>query len=135
MQYLPLSSYLTHLEGPQWKASFADIEHLLGFDLPAQARTDRGFWSNDWTDGELSPANAWLGAGFETVDVDMDGHRLTFRRVGLELLDPPAPKAKAKPVVDLELALDLSGQEIRVGLAALVAGVAGFLVGRALKRR
>ena len=131
MQYLPLSSYLTHLEGPQWKASFADIEHLLGFDLPAEARTDRGFWSNDWIDGDLSPANAWLGAGFETADVDLAGHRLTFRRIGMELLDPPAPP---KDGLSAELHLDLTSHEITLVLVALAAGIAGFLTGKALKR-
>jgi hypothetical protein len=131
MQYLPLSSYLTHFEGAQWRASFADIEHLLGFDLPAQARLDRGWWANDWTDGELSPANAWLGAGFETTDVDTDGHRLTFRRIGLERRDPPAP---SKTGSSTELRLDLTTHEVTLTLVALAAGIAGFLTGKALKR-
>lgn len=131
MKYLPLSSYLTHFQGAQWKASFADVEHLLGFDLPAEARSDRGWWSNDWTDGELSAANAWLGAGFETADVDIAGCRLTFRRIGLELLDPPAPP---KDGLSAELRLELTSQKVALALVALAAGIAGFLTGKALKR-
>jgi hypothetical protein len=131
MQYLPLSSYLTHLEGAQWKASFAEIERLLGFDLPPEARADRVWWRNDWTDGELSPANAWLGAGFETADVDIYGHRLTFRRIGIELLDPPTPSQDG---LSTELRLDLTSHEVTLVLAALAAGIAGFLTGKALKR-
>ena len=77
-KYQRLYSHLCSLPDPEWKVSFADIETVLGFELPESARLHRPWWSNQ-IDGH-SQAIAWMAAGWETSEVDVRGETLLFRR-------------------------------------------------------
>ena len=77
-KYQRLYSHLCSLPDPEWKVSFADIETVLGFELPESARLYRPWWSNQ-VDGH-SQATAWMAAGWETAEVDVRGETLLFRR-------------------------------------------------------
>ena len=77
-KYQRLYSYLCSLPDREWKVSFADIETVLGFELPESARFHRPWWSNQ-IDGH-SQAIAWMAAGWETAEVDVRGEALLFRR-------------------------------------------------------
>ena len=76
-KYRKLYAHLRSLSSREWKASFADIEAIIGDRLPASARRHRASWANDITQAR---ARAWLAAGWETAQVDMDAETLTFRR-------------------------------------------------------
>lgn len=76
-KYRKLYAHLRSLPSRKWKASFADIEAIIGDHLPASARRHRASWANDITQAR---ARAWLAAGWETAQVDMDAETLTFRR-------------------------------------------------------
>jgi len=65
-----------------WRASFAEVEAVLGFPLPRSANAYPAWWSNDATGH--SHARAWLDAGWKTQSVDLKGQRLTFARAGRE---------------------------------------------------
>ncbi len=62
--------------------TFAQIERLIGGALPASARQSRAFWSNR-SKGALQAA-AWIEAGYQTAEVDLDGERVTFRKLARE---------------------------------------------------
>ena len=76
-KYGPLQRHLTELNGEEWQASFADIEAIIGSNLPASARSHRAWWGNDRSHGH---ARAWLDAGWQTADVDMAAESLRFQR-------------------------------------------------------
>lgn len=76
-KYGPLYQHLTDLDGGEWQASFADIEAVIGGELPASARSHRAWWANDRSHRH---ALAWLDAGWRTAEVDMTGESLRFQR-------------------------------------------------------
>ena len=77
-RYQRLYSHLCSLPDREWRVSFADIEAVLGFELPESARMHRPWWSNQ-IDGH-SQAIAWMAAGWKTAEVDVRGETLLFRR-------------------------------------------------------
>ena len=76
-KYRKLYAHLCSLPSREWEASFADVETLIGDNLPASARGYQAWWANDATH---SQGTAWLAAGWETAQVDMDAETLLFRR-------------------------------------------------------
>lgn len=75
-KYEPLYQHLRASEGASLEFGFADIEEILGFPLPASARRYPAWWSN--SDRSHVQAEAWLRAGYETAEVDVQGERLRF---------------------------------------------------------
>ena len=75
-KYGRLSEHLRALQETVWRASFAEIEEVLGLDLPASARSHAAWWSN----GGHSHARAWLDAGFKTSELDLSRQTVVFRR-------------------------------------------------------
>ena len=78
-KYQPLEQFLRRHRPRRWRASFREIETLLGFKLPKSALTYPAWWSND--DTGHSHARAWLDAGWRTEEVDIADRKLTFARV------------------------------------------------------
>ena len=60
-KYAPLHRRLMSLTDDTWRASFAEIEGVLGFRLPDSARLYPAWWSNG---DRHSHALAWVAAGF-----------------------------------------------------------------------
>ena len=87
-KYQRLYSHLCSLPDREWKVSFADIETVLGFELPESARIHRPWWSNQ-IDGH-SEAIAWMAAGWETAEVDVRGETLLFRRQQTQAIRRPS---------------------------------------------
>lgn len=76
-KYEPLSRRLRGHPADEWRASFSEIEDVLGFPLPKTARTSRSWWGN----AEDKPhAKAWTGSGWAAGDVDPAAGLVTFRR-------------------------------------------------------
>ena len=80
-KYRRLYLHLCNLPPGEWRASFDDIEAIIGFELPASARAHRAWWSNQGVAGRHSQAKAWNAAGWERVEVDLRGESVLFRRV------------------------------------------------------
>ena len=98
-KYRPLYQFLARFDGNKWPATFAEVEGVLGFRLPASARKHRAWWAND-TKGH-SYARAWLDAGWETGDVSLDKESLIFARAGgparnLCMRSRPTPSSREK---------------------------------------
>lgn len=96
-KYAPLHRRLLAMAGPGWRVSFAELEAILGFRLPASARLHRSWWSNPARHGGHSHALAWRAAGWKARDVDLEAETLLFERVPDE-----APATRKSGKFDLD---------------------------------
>lgn len=79
-KYEPLAEQLRRRDDDSWTVSFAEVEQILGFPLPASARAYREWWANQRSGGH-SQTRGWQDAGWQVWKVDLPGERATFRRV------------------------------------------------------
>lgn len=79
-KYRRLYAHLCSLAASEWRASFREIEDVLGFELPDSARLHRPWWANQSPGSGHSQALAWGAAGWETCEVDMAAETLVLRR-------------------------------------------------------
>ncbi len=79
-KYHRLYTHLCALPGREWRATFGEIEAIIGFELPDSARLYRPWWSNQAGGSGHSQALAWSMAGWETAEVDMDSETLLLRK-------------------------------------------------------
>jgi hypothetical protein len=77
-KYEPLESYLKRQSRNVVELSFSEIERIIGAELPPSAYTHRAMWSNNPVGHVMT--QAWLAAGFESENVDMDDRTIVFRR-------------------------------------------------------
>ena len=89
-KYAPLYRHLSVRSETEWRASFDEVEAILGFRLPDSARLYRPWWSNQRKGGGHSHALAWQAAGWRTSAIDLEAETLVFRRTE----DPPARAGK-----------------------------------------
>jgi len=92
-KYDPLTRHLSSLTAPEWKASFRDVERVLGFPLPPSSRRHRAIWSNNPQNHAMT--RAWLEAGWRTEQVDLESGKVVFRKAGPQ--PPPAHSSGARP--------------------------------------
>lgn len=108
-KYAPLYHHLLAFPSREWRASFREIEAILGFPLPNSARRHRPWWANDESHNQ---AAAWLAAGWETHDVGLTTKTVTFLHRGGGPKAPrnpdprPAHATKAKAVANERPARD-----------------------------
>jgi len=76
-KYEKLYRHLTGLTAWEWRATFGEVEAILGFILPNSARSYTAWWAND---SSHSYARAWLAAGWETSSVNLQAGTLVFRK-------------------------------------------------------
>ena len=93
-KYEPLKTYLKTQNLERVPMRFNEIEKLVGFDLPKSSRNHRAWWSNNPSNSVIT--HAWLGAGYETSEVDMVSERLTFRRTAKSAIMSPASKPSTR---------------------------------------
>lgn len=76
MKYIELYEFLKQQEAHTVRLSFAEIESLLGFDLPNSAYKYPAWWSNA---GEgHSHSLAWLDAGWKTAQLSLSERAVSF---------------------------------------------------------
>jgi hypothetical protein len=78
VKYDPLRRYLRLQTRSRIPMTFQQVEAIIGAPLPASARRHRPWWAND-ARGHAH-ADAWLGEGYRTEDVDMQGEKVVFVR-------------------------------------------------------
>jgi hypothetical protein len=74
-KYEPLTTFLKHTSGRSLRLTFAEIENILGFPLPASKKYP-AWWSNSATNNTMT--QAWLAAGYKTEQIDVAGEKVTF---------------------------------------------------------
>jgi hypothetical protein len=79
-KYESLGQFLKSQGGQLIPMTFADIERVIDAELPPSAHKHRPWWSNNAHNSALT--RVWLDAGFKSEQVDMEGQKLVFRRVG-----------------------------------------------------
>lgn len=79
-KYAPLYEHLKDLKIEEWPTSFAELERILGFNLPDSAYIYRPWWANQGVRGAHSQAVAWEMAGWRTSRVNMEAGTLVFVR-------------------------------------------------------
>jgi membrane protein involved in colicin uptake len=90
-KYQGLSDHLAGQKGAEWRGGFDELEKLLGAPLPKTARSGVAWWANDPAKAQ---SKAWLGAGWQVMDVDVKAGTVTFLRT--EAAKPARRKAPAK---------------------------------------
>jgi hypothetical protein len=78
-KYEPLARFLAAQSKPRVRANFREIERVLGFSLPQSAKEYEAWWSNNGSGH--SHAQAWLGTGWRTEDLNLGKSEVTFARV------------------------------------------------------
>ena len=152
-KYDPLSERLAGRRESDWRASFSEIEDVLGFPLPKSARGGAAWWSNN---GERPHVRAWTGVGWQVAEVDPAAEAVVFRRpvsaaalqnplapaedIGPEVSPQPEASGDVQPV-RMRRAAEVASRRMRAkswGLTAAIAAAAaglGALVVRGLMRR
>lgn len=74
-KYKPLSDRLAGSDVNEWRASFAEIEEVLGFPLPKAASAQS--W---WLGAEKPHHAAWTAPGWRVLDVDREAGSVLFAR-------------------------------------------------------
>jgi DNA-directed RNA polymerase subunit RPC12/RpoP len=77
-RYNPLRDYLASYRASQLNLTFGYIETILKFELETAAYTFKSWWENDRQNPQ---AMAWLEAGWEVEDVDLQREGVVFKRV------------------------------------------------------
>jgi len=93
-KYDPLSARLAGHAEPEWRASFAEIEEVLGFPLPKTALTNRAWWHNT---GAQPHQRSWTGSGWEVAEVDHAQGLATFRKAAAAA-SPAVAEAEPAPL-------------------------------------
>ncbi|UKJ74240.1 DUF7662 domain-containing protein [Azospirillum brasilense] len=93
-KYTSLSQYLTRLACDEWRATFAEVEAVLGFPLPGSALQYAAWWANNRQDGRHSMA--WLDVNWRTEELDLATQRVIFRRSIHKAQDPVPVAAQPK---------------------------------------
>ena len=78
-KYAPLAAHLREVGQETVPMTFADIERIIGTNLPPSAFKHRPWWSNNPANSVIT--RSWLEAGYKTAKVDMAGQKLVFRQV------------------------------------------------------
>lgn len=122
-KYQPLADHLKALSADEWRASFAEVEAVLGFPLPKSASTHGSWWSNE---ADKPHKAGWLSAGWRVADVDRREGKVVFERVAKKPVSKTAPVAM--------VAASPNGEPAKAGpgkstLIAVVAGTAALVLG------
>ena len=97
-KYAPLYEHLRAIKKREWRATFADVEKVLGFELPDSARIHRPWWANQGESGGHSHALAWQMAGWKTAQVHLGDETLVFVRDAQERFIKLRKTRNADPV-------------------------------------
>ena len=75
-KYDPLKSYLNTCGGAPVSMSFAELESVLGFELPWAARHHRQWWGNNASGHAQS--RSWMLARYKVATVDLEAETVRF---------------------------------------------------------
>lgn len=135
-KYDPLRRHLGDLQVDQWRASFDDVEKVLGASLPAAARTKPDWWAGE----SGAHVQAWTEGGWATADVDIAAGEVTFFRAPRSQATAQAERRPLPPPLESARTLAVRGGEraaalvearpvVSIGSAAVAAFAVGVAIG------
>jgi hypothetical protein len=77
-KYGPLYNHLDGAGRVLVRLTFAEIERVLGDELPPSARKHQAWWANESRGGTHSHARSWLDAGYRTQNLDLNAQTVEF---------------------------------------------------------
>ncbi len=130
-KYDPLTKRLAAAKGGEWKASFAELEKLLGAPLPKIAKTGKAWWKSDAATPQAKAFAGW--------DAEPGKAGVVFRRTGAAPAQSKAaetvPTSDDTPTILKRLEVSPGwGMALVAGGVAVVAGL-GALAFRAIGRK
>jgi hypothetical protein len=116
-KYDNLTEFLTSMKERECVVSFGELEELLGFVLPASARTHPSWWANT----DHAQGRSWRRVGWRTAGLDLKNERVTFSQAKPHLANSRSMKlgkiiAEAKSRLSVSLGVELEQIEITVAL-------------------
>jgi hypothetical protein len=93
-RYQALALHLSSLSATRWRATFSQIEKIIGGQLPQSALNYPAWWANQKNGGH-SQTMGWLSAGWETAELDLANQKVTFLR--LSPISAQSVNAKRSP--------------------------------------
>ena len=127
-KYQPLGDFLAARETSPWRATFSEIEAVIGGSLPDSAREADWWWANT-RNRNRTQAKAWMEAGWKTAKVNRKRETVEFHRVGSAA--PPVPRPAPRPNPPASRALQSAPQPVP---ATPTSGGALSLGGHAFRR-
>lgn len=121
-KYQPLADHLAGLSADEWRASFAEVEAVLGFPLPKTASASGVWWSNE---GDKPHKQAWLAPGWRVADIDRRDAKVVFERAAKRGRKSTASIAVV-PAVEPEPS---EAGKPNVKLLGAIAGAAAMMLG------
>jgi hypothetical protein len=82
MKYTALKSFLESQTQPRLRLSMQEVARIARVQLPASAYEHAAWWAN--TKSHVQ-AEAWLGAGYKTENVDLGAQQIEFVRSEIEV--------------------------------------------------
>lgn len=125
-QYEALANHLSRRSGTSWKATFAEIETIIGKKLPQSAYRYPAWWANQSGKGH-SQVRGWRSVGWRTSALNLADRSVRFERDGSGESDPGHDDEQERLLLR---ARQLTGNDDRTelivaGLKALIAREAG----------
>ena len=127
-KYSPLSDFLAQRAEDDWRASFAEVEMVLGASLPKAAKQPA--W---WIGSDKPHQKAWLDHGWRVSAVG-EG-MVSLKRAVAHEVQPPALKAAAENASTQAHVRQTAGIAAIVGGAIAVVAGLGVLSAKLLKAR
>jgi hypothetical protein len=127
---MPLTEHLRSRGEPFWRATFDDVESVLGFRLPKGAEEKSGWWENS---GATGHSRAWQDAGWRVESVDRPGRSVLFHRDGYGAEDE-APELYFAPARTGAIVSTAPGDSLKrtAGWTAALGGAVAIAAGLGL---
>lgn len=122
-KYRGLTEFLKGISTSEVPMSFEEVAGAIGSALPPSAYKHRPWWANE-SAGHIH-AKAWLAAGFEATQVDMEGRKLVFKRIAFAPKSETAaqPRGMAEEPRVFEGAPEAKGERRRHPLIGCMKGL------------
>ena len=80
-KYSPLAGFLKECPHHEITLTFAEIESILGADLPPSAYAGKAFWRNDTNVYTRPSGPGWVSAGWKVVPESVESGSVTFVKI------------------------------------------------------
>lgn len=112
-KYQPLADFLASFDGVQWRATFVEVEAVLGSPLPKAARAKEDWWEAL----DTRQARSWLDVGWEVERADVEDRTVSFRRRPPDA-PPETPETDVAPWIPVTAWAVLGGLLLTLGAVA-----------------